>query len=89
MQQVVVHKLDWYSKVILTVIAIALVALLFKPLLTSQKAVALTGRQVLDVNLNIDKVGGQKLLRWWEADRAEKGIPLYIDGRITTEQSKE
>jgi|GEM_PF-3079954 len=89
MPQVVVHKLDWYSKVILTVIAIALVALLFKPLLTSQKAVALTGRQVLDVNLNIDKVGGQKLLRWWEADRAEKGIPLYIDGRITPEQSKE
>jgi len=89
MQQVVVHRLDWYSKIILTVIAIALVALLFKPLLTSQKAVALTGKQVLDVNLNIDKVGGQKLLRWWEADRAEKGIPLYIDGRITTEQSKE
>jgi len=89
MPQVVVHKLDWYSKVILTVIAVALVALLFKPLLTSQKAAALTERQVLDVNLNIDKVGGQKLLRWWEADRAEKGIPLYIDGHITTEQSKE
>ncbi len=89
MQQVVIHKLDWYSKAVLTVIAVVLVVLLFKPLFTSSKAVALTERQVLDVNLNIDKVGGEKLLRWWEADRTEKGIPLYIDAHITTEQDED
>jgi len=86
-QQVITHRLDRYSKVVLTVIAVALVALLFKPLFTSQKATALTEKKALDVNLNIDKVGGEKLLRWWEADRTEKGIPIYIDGYITTEQS--
>jgi len=89
MQQVVIHKLDWYSKAVLTAIAVVLVILLFKPLFTSPKAVALTERQVLDVNLNIDKVGGEKLLRWWEADRTEKGIPLYIDAHIATEQNED
>ncbi len=89
MQQVVIHKLDGYSKAVLTIIAVVLVVLLCKPLFTSSMAVALTEKQVLDVNLNIDKVGGEKLLRWWEADRAEKGIPLYIDAHITTEQNED
>lgn len=85
--QVIVHQLDWYTKLVLTVIAIALLAMILKPLLISKGATASSSRQVLDVNLNIDKVGGEKILRWWEGERTEKGIPIYIDGKITTEEA--
>jgi hypothetical protein len=80
----VIHSFDWYTKAILTIIAVALVALALRPLISSPTATASDQRQVIDVNLNIDRVGGEKLLRWWEADRAEKGIPLYIDGNVST-----
>ncbi|MCD6256902.1 hypothetical protein J7J45_02410 [Candidatus Aerophobetes bacterium] len=88
MQQVIVYKLDWYIKIVLTVIAIALVVMILKPLFTSERASASGDIQAktINVNLNIDKVGGQKVLRWWEAERVEKGIPLYIEGKVTTEK---
>ena len=86
--QIVVHKLDWYTKLVLTIIAAALVVTILKPLYVSQKATAAGERHLVDVNLNIDRIGGEKVLRWWEADRAEKGIPIYIDGRIITEKSE-
>jgi len=87
MQQIVLHKLDWYTKIVLTIIAAVLTMTLLKPLFTSNQAGAATERQrqVIDVNLNIDKVGGEKILRWWEGERAEKGIPIYVDGKIITE----
>jgi len=80
----IVHTFDWYTKIIFTVIAIALIALALRPFLSSPTATASDERQVIDINLNIDRVGGEKLLRWWEADRTQKGIPLYIDGNIGT-----
>lgn len=85
--QIVLHKLDWFTKIILTVIAAALIVILVKPFFITKEATATseTQRQVIDVNLNIDQVGGEKILSWWEKDRAEKGIPIYIDGKITTE----
>ncbi|MBE0478651.1 hypothetical protein IBX65_05980 [Candidatus Aerophobetes bacterium] len=85
--QIVLHKLDWYTKLVLTVIAAALIAMLLKPFFTSREvgATAEIQRQIIDVNLNIDQVGGEKILRWWERERAEKGIPIYIEGKITTE----
>jgi len=89
--QVIVHKLDWYTRIILTVIALTLLGMVFKPLFISREVTASANkeiREVLDVNLNIDKVGGEKILRWWEGERTEKGIPIYIDGRIITEQSE-
>jgi len=85
--QVVVHKLDWYTRIILTVIAITLMVMVLKPVFTPKEATASGQRQAIDVNLNIDRVGGEKILRWWEKERTEKGIPLYIDGKIITEQS--
>lgn len=42
-------KVDGYTKFILTVIAIALLGLLFKPLLIPQEVRA--GREVMDVNI--------------------------------------
>jgi len=87
MQQVV-HTVDWYTKLVLTIIAIALVVMVLRPLFTSEQASASGERQIIDVNLNIDRVGGEKILRWWEGERVEKGIPIYIDGRITTQQSE-
>lgn len=88
--QVIVHKLDWYTKLILTIIALSLLWMVFKSLFFSPTVTtAYAGKdaiKVIDVNLNIDKVGGQKILRWWEGERTEKGIPLYIDGRIMTEK---
>lgn len=86
--QIVLHKLDWYTKLVLTVIAVALMIMLLKPLFTSEEAGAKNERQAIDVNLNIDQVGGEKILRWWEGERTEKGIPIYIDGKIITEESK-
>ena len=88
--QIVLHKLDWYTKLVLTVIAAALIVMLLKPLVTSREvgAAGEQQRQVIDVNLNIDQVGGEKILCWWEKERAEKGIPIYIDGKIITEQLK-
>lgn len=89
--QVIVHKLDWYTKVILTVIAFTLLWMILKPFFISREVSALAEKEVgevLNVNLNIDKVGGEKILRWWEGERTEKGIPVYIDGRIITEQSE-
>jgi hypothetical protein len=86
--QVIVHKLDWYTRIILTIIALTLLGMVFKPLFISPKVTASANREVLDVNLNIDKVGGEKILRWWEGERTEKGIPIYIDGRIITQQSE-
>ncbi len=87
--QVMVHKLDWYTRVILTIIALSLLWMVFKPLFFSPAMTTAyadkDGIRVIDVNLNIDKVGGEKILRWWEGERAEKGIPIYIDGRLTTE----
>ena len=80
--QIVLHKVDWYTKLILTIIAAALTVMMLKPLFTSREATASAQNQVIDVNLNIDQVGGEKILRWWEEGRTEKGIPLYIDGKI-------
>jgi len=62
--------------------------MILKPLFTSEKASASGDIQAktINVNLNIDKVGGQKVLRWWEAERVEKGIPLYVEGKIITEK---
>ncbi len=84
--QIIIHRLDWYTKIVLTLIAVALLIMIFKPIITSERATASNERRVIDVNLNIDKVGGEKILRWWEGERTEKGIPLYIDGKIITEE---
>jgi len=43
-------KVDWYTKFILTVIAVALLGLLFKPLFTSQSARA--SQEITDVNIS-------------------------------------
>lgn len=88
--QTIVHKLDWYTKLVLTIIAVALMVMILKPVFVSKEVGASgknsTQKKAIDVNLNIDKIGGQKILRWWEAERAEKGIPIYVEGKITTEK---
>lgn len=86
--QKILHTVDWYTKMVLTLIAIALLVIAVRPVFTLKKASALSEAQPqpLQVDLNIDKVGGEKILRWWEGERAEKGIPIYIDGKIKTEE---
>lgn len=42
-------KIDWYTKLILTVIAISLLGLLIKPIILPQRAVA--GKDIQDVNI--------------------------------------
>ena len=80
--QIVLHKVDWYTKLILTIIAAALTVMMLKPLFISREATASAQNNAIDVNLNIDTVGGEKILRWWEEGRTEKGIPIYIDGEV-------
>ncbi|MCD6407252.1 hypothetical protein J7L81_05220, partial [Candidatus Aerophobetes bacterium] len=63
--QVIVHKLDWYTRIVLTLIAATLVLIVLKPVFSPRQATATAQRQIIDVNLNIDKVGGEKILTWW------------------------
>jgi len=66
-KQVVVHRLDWFTRVILLFIMCILLGLLLKPMIQATPVLGIPDQQI-DVNLN--KIGGYSI--------GFKAIPIII-----------
>jgi len=74
-KQVVVHRLDWFTRILLLLLGCVLLGFLLKPMVDPRPAAG-TSEQRIKVDLNIEKIAGESLQLYGK--QGSRYIPLSV-----------